>query len=513
MTSQRWNWLEDGVLPLHVIVVRLCWLWPWLILLHRWLSPDDSTPYLPLWAIPALLVVGALVSRLTLAQTASLRAARGWVAVAGLAAVLGLLWWQYARTAYGLWDVRWVRSLVLALTDLRAEVSPAWFTLVIAAAIWLRGVLDGQQRLRRDDIWRTFVTGVVALTVLLLATRLDPRGLPPNTDRWLVLMVTAGMSGLALASVELAHLTGSRQTGPRPQLRLNRDWVLSVALVVGGVLVLGLGVAALVTPATVAQVLGWVGFVFQGIALLLGYVLMALAYVVFLVLTPLFNWLQALIANAEPREMPEMGNAPQQLEELQRQLPAELPTDMAEPVRWLIFVAVAVVLAIVFALALRYLAAHADAETDETRESVFSTALLQEQWLALWRSWLQHLPHLAGKPPDPYLSLDGEADTRRAIRALYQAVLAVAHAAGRTRPPAHTPLEYRAQLSEVCPPAGEAWSTITDAYVAARYGLEAPSAAQVAHASAAWAQVQSTLAATGPATTKPPPDDPDPARH
>ena len=107
--------------------------------------------------------------------------------------------------------------------------------------------------------------------------------------------------------------------------------------------------------------------------------------------------------------------------------------------RWLIFVGVALVLGILFALALRYLTANADEATDETRESVFSTDLLQEQWLALWRRWLQQLPRRAGGSLNPYLSLDGEAGPRRTIRALYQAVLALAQASGRARGRAQTP--------------------------------------------------------------------------
>ena len=34
----RWNWLDQGLLPLLLATIRFCWLWPWLILLRQILA-------------------------------------------------------------------------------------------------------------------------------------------------------------------------------------------------------------------------------------------------------------------------------------------------------------------------------------------------------------------------------------------------------------------------------------------------------------------------------------------
>src|SRR5687767_6156042 len=101
MNWHRWPWHDDGwvpslVVPLLVAVVRLCWLWPWLESLRRWLAPSYQLSLLPLWAILLFFVGGAFITRIALAQTRTLTHARLWVAGSGLIALLGLLWWQFA---------------------------------------------------------------------------------------------------------------------------------------------------------------------------------------------------------------------------------------------------------------------------------------------------------------------------------------------------------------------------------------------------------------------------------
>jgi hypothetical protein len=503
MIWRRWHWLDDGwlqliVVPLLVAVVRLCWLWPWLELLRRWLTSSYQPALLPLWAIPLLFLSGTLITRAALAQSRSLSHARIWVVGSGLVALLGLLWWQFAYPTYALWDGRWLWQVAQALTHWpHNEVPPQFLTLLVTVGIWLRSVLDGRRRLIRDDVWHTFMTGVIALVLLILASQLDPLGLPPQADRWMVALVAVGLSALALSSLELSRISGIWETEKQPRLRLNRYWLVSVAFVIVALLVTGLMLGVLLTPATVASALAWISGLFSWVGALLSYLLQAVAYVIFLVLTPLIEWLQSRLAEQaqiEPLPLPEFQTP---FEQLPGQPGVQLPPLAGETLRWLGLAGGVIAIIVIFALALRYFKSSDGEDIEETRETIFTRALLEEQLSSLWRRWLPRLRHPHAYV-SPYLSLEGEQENRRAIRSLYQELLARAKSLGYPRARAQTPIEYHALLTEISAADESAWNIMKDEYVAARYRLQAPSTEQVEQMRQAWTHLQSVLATQSP---------------
>jgi hypothetical protein len=500
MAWHRWHWLDGGVLPLWivpllVVIVRLCWLWPWLALLRLWLTPAYRSPWLPIWAIPALGLGAMFVTRAALIQTASLRVARLWVAGIGVAAILCLLWWQFARGTYPLVDGRWLGWLAQTLTGWRTGPPPPFLALMVAAGIWLRGVLDGRRPLTRDDVWSIFATGFVLLALVILAGQSAPNALPPNTAGWMVALVAAGLSALAFSSLELARITGRHPAQKPAQLRLNRYWLASVAFVIAGVLAIGLALGAIFTPGTVARALGWTSLLLKWLAALLGYVLLALAYVIFFLLTPLIEWLRSRLAESARLERLPVPDLARQLEQWRDQPVAPLSPLVAESIRWIGLAGLVAVILVIFALALRYFRTGSEEEVEETRETIFTRAMLQEQLAALWRSWWQRLQQPSRAGLSPYLSLAGEHENRAAIRACYQALLALANTLGHPRARTQTVAEFESHLATLCPEAGSALSAIGEEYVAARYGLNAPSSEQVDRMQKAWVHAQPLLAA------------------
>jgi hypothetical protein len=169
--------------------------------------------------------------------------------------------------------------------------------------------------------------------------------------------------------------------------------------------------------------------------------------------------------------------------------------------RWLGLAGLVLAIIAIIALALRYIRSGDNDDLEETRETVFTTSLLQEQLASLWRRLRQRLPRVR---PDPYLSLEGEDANRREIRLLYQALLTQAKALGYPRLRPQTPIEYDAALARLAPADESAWDTMTEGYVAARYGLQAPTTKQVERMRQAWGRLQSVLASQEPIGTPTP---------
>ncbi|MFM7174387.1 MAG: hypothetical protein ACKO4U_15285, partial [Caldilinea sp.] len=84
-------WLQAGL----TAVMRVAWVWPWLLVLQTWLSPSAQGPLLPLGALPALLLGGRLLVQQAAERGVAARQARAGIALLGLLGVLGLLWAEY----------------------------------------------------------------------------------------------------------------------------------------------------------------------------------------------------------------------------------------------------------------------------------------------------------------------------------------------------------------------------------------------------------------------------------
>lgn len=465
--SSRLIWL----LAVLVATMRVAWMWPWLLALGAWMSPSYLQPVLPLWSLFALLLGGRAAAEVVTLRTRDLRQARLWLAVLSPLLLLLLIWRQYGLPL-AIWDVRWLQ-IATGTPDLWAqEAPPAVLAFFVAVWLWLRGVLDAGRPTDHEAITGAFVAGSIAFAVLLVGSQLASAPIAPGAPAWLVVFVAAGMAALALASLERALYAGG--TGVAVRLRLNRYWLVSVAVVIIGVILLGLLLSTLIAPEAVAQVLGWLSPVVDLLAQVLLAVLYAAVYLLFLVLSPLIEWLRRLIASLQAPESFTQTAEFQPLSPLFLDQTSAPPAELVEPFRWGVVVAVIVTAAVIFAWALRLLNQVQTPETDETRESVLSRALLNEQLRALWA----RLRRASGEEAEAaFLSLDGEAPGRRAIRARYQSFLAAMAARNQVRPPGATPATYAAQLHELTTEQEAALRTLTAAYIDVRYGDVAPDAA------------------------------------
>ena len=493
MGCNRWRWLPDGLLPLCTAVLRATALWPWLELLRRWLAPSQGDALLPLPLAIGLVLAGMVSARRALAGRQGLLVSRVAVASGGLVAMAAVLWWRFYRAEFPLWELHWAAELGRWLVHWQNELPPPFLVTLATAYLWLRGLLDGQRPLHSDDAWGTFAAGFVALAVAAMAANLDGRGAPAGLARLVLLFFSVGLVALATSSLGLAR-PATRPQGP--PFAPNRYWLGTVLLVVAGLVAMGLFLSALLAPETVAHALRWTSVIFHAAGRLLLLALLAASYLLFLVLEPLIRGLRGLLRTVAPERL-QMPDWQRELEELARER-ARGPAGPGPDLRWLELAALIVALGLVFALALRRFWQAGEREVDESRETIFTAALLRDQLAALWRRWLGRRRRTA-PPASAYLGLAGETGARRAIRAIYQALLAAARRQGRPRAPSETPTEFRQALERAWPGAGANLETITRAYLGARYGLEPPTSAQAQQASQAWDALLAWLERQDPA--------------
>ena len=501
MNWSRSNWRDDIALPVIFSVLRAIWLVPWLELVRRWLAPSQAAPFLSPLIMVGVVLAGMAAARRAL-RTRALWRSRVWVVILGLATALLIVWWQFYAMAYWPWETSWLVTLGEQLAHWRNELPGPFVVFLVVAYLWLRGLLDGRQRLNTDHAWAAFAEGFLGLVLLLPAASLDSHGAPAGTSAYVLVFFAAALAALATSALQLAR--GPRLQGDEVLLGTARYWMLSVGMVIAGLLGLGVLLSYLIAPEMLAWVLSAANITLR----LLGYVIYVLvviiSYPIFLLLGPLFD---ALGGDARPRDSSreiELPDFQRDLEELSRgaqRIQFRLPVDL----RWIGLGVLLLSIAFIFVYVVRRFQHENEEQVEEARESIYSGDLLQEQLSALWQSWLGRRRR-PPPPQSPYLALDGEPPTRRAIRAVYQALLAKASALGLPRQREQTPREYQLTLERHLPEAHDALSAITDSYLVARYAPEEPTSEQAEEARRAWGHLQNALAQPrdGRASERPP---------
>ncbi|MBK8048436.1 MAG: DUF4129 domain-containing protein [Anaerolineales bacterium] len=293
--------------------------------------------------------------------------------------------------------------------------------------------------------------------------------------------MASGMAGLALSSIELGQVSG-RLTA-KSRLYLNRYWVASAGVVIASLLLLGLLLGALIAPGAVAQALGWIGVLVNLAATLLYWALAVVAFILLVLLMPFVEWVRSLMADARPAPPLDVDLFRSPLPNLVAATPGVQNPAALEMLRWSVVVIALLLIAIAFLWAVRFLRQSEAEDMDEIRESVFSPQIMRDQLAELLRRWR------GGSVHADYLSLEGEVDLRRRVRAVYQALLARAALAGIPRAPAKTPTEYQADLLAMAPTSTDALAIVTTGYERARYAAETPTDGEVEAVEAAWARI------------------------
>ena len=518
--STRWSWLDDGVMPILLTLLRTCWLWPWLGFVQYLLAPSEPAAALPIWILVALPFFGFTLARQLTKPSSTEQiqeripqlAAISWqarllLALVGIGAIVFVLWWQLMRMDYRFLDFQWPLLLAERFIHWPPDgISAAVLIALAGVFLWLRSLLDVQSAMSHDQVWATIATGFSALAIYLMLTAAAGYGSTADSAGLIISFLILAMVALAFSSLKvtvgLDRALSFRSRRGTASPTINRYWLLSVFLVIVLLVGGGLLLAALISPDTLAALLNWARTIVTFVGQIILTAMVYVGYLLLLAAVYIARLLWPLIQRFLPEEVEEQ---PFQLPQAPEPFATQIPTTeevlvVSDTYRYIGLGATICVVILVFVLVLRRWRLRATEELEEERESILSGELLQSQLGNLWQRLSERFNPAAALAP--FLSLDGEPSARRQIRQIYQQLLMAASRSGTMRQRHATPGEFSPNLIRLLEREADsapdtamsnAMETITQKYMIARYAEDEPSATDLEAAQEAWKTIEEVL--------------------
>jgi hypothetical protein len=436
-------WLEGLALPLAAIILEALPVSAWLQLGAAWLANDAAQVLLPTWGIIAFLLAAFGISRWLAAHPSLTR----WPTVLiSLGWVLSLLlaWYFRFYTPVGaLWQSAWLVTLLADLQAGSGQFAGVLGMVLLLTYLWWRGLHLGRASIEFDEVSLRFKLGAAAvvLTLLFLGT------IPPTVRSslevqlgfTLPVFLFAGLAALSLA--RLAEIQRTRRQRSDPQANPTRSWVVALLVLSAGLILLTLVIEQLFSYRTWLALIKALQPVWDGIATVLGWIALGLAYLLYWIFNPLVDWLRALLSSnqqstpsrpigATPPTLPQNGNG------------NGLPAEWEAIGQWVLIGVGVIVLLLILWRAFRLFASWRSADTEEEeRENLGATRVLGEQLRNLLASLAARFQRRQpGEAP-----IEAQ-ETGSTVRALYRRVLRQAQAQGQGRQAPETPDEFAQRL-------------------------------------------------------------------
>jgi hypothetical protein len=483
------DWLATVLYPLAVILMESFWVYPWLAWVGGWPAFSESRPVLRLASVIITLAVSLLVTRLALRQKWGLWRVRSTVVVSGLVIILLVLAVDY-RNGYVFLSGQWFGHVGYTLGTALANMQTLVIAIPVLLYLWWRGIVLGQTTSYFRDIYRTFILGMVALIVLIIFWQLSAtseRVTGPGADiGWYVM----AFFFFGLVSIAVCHFYLMRRSMPREEAKLTSVWRwLPIMLgVIGGVVLVGFGVASIFSPSLFESIGHGFNAIGNFLSKIVGYILWPVIFV-FEWLIKFFIFLLNLLRGTQEQSANVTGNMTQpQFPEV---IPKELPPWVTEAIKWFAVALVAGLVLFFLARAVsRMRTRRGRDEIEEIHESLWS-------WKGL-RDDLKELFGMLGnrfkrKPAAAGYSFDEDAAGRMDIREIYRHVLWEGARSGIPRRRHETPSEYSNRVGRSVPEGDEPLKNITGEYEDVRYGEMTVPEEQVDKANSLWQTLKGML--------------------
>jgi hypothetical protein len=487
---RSFDWLAVVFYPLVVILMEAFWVSPWLGWLGVWPVFTEPRPALSLASVIIVLVVSLLVTRLLLKQKLPMWSIQCIIIGCGLVTMLLVLGVEYAD-GYGFLSGRWFVHIGQVLGVTFAHPRTIVIALPAMLYLWWRGIILGQSTSYFKDIYRSFLLGMVALIVLIILWQISSAsGTFQKPGPGIGLNVIAFFF-FGLMAIAICHLYLMRSAMPREEAALTsiRRWLPIMLGVIGGMVLIGFGVASIFSAEFFESVGHGAGVVFDFLGKIFNYILIPFNYL-FEGIFWLLRFILSLIRGNQPSQPDGTGNMT--LPEFTAITSKEWPPAVTETIKWLVIAVIAAVIVFILAKAIsRFRTQHAREEIEEIHESLWSWRGLRDDLRLLLGMMGQKFKR---KPSEsPGFHFDEHASGRLDIREIFRHLQWEAGRSGMSRRRHETASEYTSRLQRMVPDSGEPLNRLTVLYTDVRYGeINAPEE-QVDNANSLWQTLRELL--------------------
>ncbi|MGA2821326.1 MAG: DUF4129 domain-containing protein [Anaerolineales bacterium] len=357
-------------------------------------------------------------------------------------------------------------AAMFRLHDWRAAAN---LFMILAGSLLLLGwgFRVGRAQIAQEGVAQSLSRSSWTILVLFLLTVSFPVVQSREMLIPVLLIFLSGTAGLALANfarVRPGSAKGVLSHG------LDRYWIQTVSAVAALLLLTGLVLTGWMGTQSLAQISTFFLILLAALFTGLSWVIVAFGVVVFLLIYPLYQYLQRLFGPLVLPTPAPTAPAPGTSEAAGQVAANPIVVTFFEVGGYLLAISILAALVLVVFLLRRRSETSRPAVEEETRESLFSAELLRQQVIRLLGRL--HLWRAAILPP--FVELPADEDARTRIRRAYQGLLSWAAERGRPRQAGETPLRYRQILAKEFPHQRRGITDLTDLYAPARYGPEDP---------------------------------------
>jgi hypothetical protein len=357
--------------------------------------------------------------------------------------------------------------------------------------LWWRGITLGQSTSYFKDIYRTFLLGMVALIALIIFWQISS-----SSGKFEGPGAGIGANVIAffffgLIAIAICHLYLMRSTMPREEAALTSVWRwLPIMLgVIGGVVLVGFGIASALSPAFFDSIgrgahviFGFLGKILNILIIPLNYLADGIMWVLRWLISLIRGSGEALTDSTGNMSMPNFGNVTTN----------ELSPVVMTAIRWLVIAIVVAVIVFILAKAVsRFRARRAREEIEEVRESLFSWKGLRDDLRLFFNMMGQRFKRKV--PETPKYHFDEDATERLDIREIYRHLQWEAGRSGIARRRHETADEFAGRLQRYVPDGSVPLDEITRMYKHVRYGENIVPEERVDSANSLWQTLRGLL--------------------